>query len=113
MVAGGPSSVQQTLSYDLGPLAGTTQVGFEAQQEGQQMEKTTQEKTEEGIVLEYVKKQSILERHHQNKGKGIATATEDKDDEDLQKALKLSMQGYGIRYGRLQGYDELWFTLDG
>ncbi|GAM35041.1 hypothetical protein TCE0_015r03036 [Talaromyces pinophilus] len=59
---------------------------------GQRREKTTQERTEEEIVLEYVKKQSLLEAHHQSKGKGRATAIEDQDDEDLQKALKLSMQ---------------------
>jgi hypothetical protein len=45
-------------------------------------------------VREYVKKQSLLEVHHQNKGKGLATAIEDKDDEDLRKALKLSIQGH-------------------
>ncbi|KAF2096051.1 UDP-Glycosyltransferase/glycogen phosphorylase [Rhizodiscina lignyota] len=90
-VAGEPSGVQRTPSNDQGHLAGTTQSEFEAQQQGQQGEKTTQEKTEEAIVMEYVKKQSLLEVHHQNKGKGRATATEDKDDEDLQKALKLSI----------------------
>jgi hypothetical protein len=95
-VAGGPSVVQRPPSYDPGHLAGTTQSEFEAQQQGQQGEKTAQERTEEEIVMRYVKKQSLLEVHHsQNKGKGRATATEDKDDEDLQKALKLSMQGHG------------------
>jgi hypothetical protein len=59
---------------------------------GQRREKTAQEWTEEEIVLEYVKKQSLLEAHHRSKGKGRATAIEDQDDEDLQKALKLSMQ---------------------
>jgi hypothetical protein len=57
--------------------------------------------------MEYVKKQSLLEVHHQNKGKGRATAIEDKDDEDLQKALKLSMQGHEYdaeyRYGEASG----------
>ncbi|KAJ4300926.1 hypothetical protein N0V90_003015 [Kalmusia sp. IMI 367209] len=92
-VAGGSLGVQRTPSYDPGHLEGTTQSAFEAQRQGQQGEKTAQEKTEEEIVLEYVKKQSLLEAHHQNKGKGRATATEDKEDEDLQKALKLSMRG--------------------
>ena len=95
-VAGRSPGVQQYPSYDPGHLAGTTQSEFEAQQQGQQGEKTTQEKTEEEIVIEYVKKQSRLEQHHQNKGKGRATATEDKDDEELQKALKFSMQGRRI-----------------
>ncbi|KAI1414887.1 putative glucosyl/glucuronosyl transferase [Hypoxylon sp. FL1857] len=67
-----------------GHLAGTTRSEFEAQQQGQQGEKTTQERTEEEIVIEYVKKQSLLETYHQNKGKGRATAIEDRDDEDLQ-----------------------------
>ncbi|KAM5341392.1 hypothetical protein ACJ41O_014423 [Fusarium nematophilum] len=102
-VAGGSPGVQQRPSYDPGHLAGMTQGEFEAQQQGQQGEKTTQEKTEEEIVMEYVKKQSLLEQHHQNKGKGRATAALDTDDQDLQKALKLSMQGHEYdaehRYG--------------
>ena len=106
-VAGRSPGVQQSPSYDAGHLAGTTQSEFETQQQGQQGEKTTQEKTEEEIVMEYVKKQSLLEQHHRNKGKGRATATEDKDDEDLQKALKFSMQGHEHdaedRYGEASG----------
>ena len=87
-VAGRLLVVQQRPSYDPGHLAGTTESEFEAQQQGQQGEKTAQEKTEEEIVMEYVKKQSLLEQSYRNKGKGPATATEDKNDEDLQKALK-------------------------
>ena len=106
-VAGRSPGVQQSPLYDPGHLAGTTRSEFEAQQQGQQGEKTTQEKTEEEIVMEYVKKQSLLEQHHQNKGKGRATATENKDDEDLQKALKFSMQGHEhdaeYRYGEASG----------
>jgi hypothetical protein len=49
----------------------------------------------EEIVREYVKKQSLLEVHHQSERKGLATAIEDEDDEDLQKALKLSTQRHG------------------
>lgn len=78
----GPSS-QQPPSYD--PTV-------ESEFVGQRREKTTQERTEEEIVLEYVKKQSLLEAHHQNRVKGGATAGEDEDDEDLQKALELSMR---------------------
>ncbi|KAH8657897.1 putative glucosyl/glucuronosyl transferase [Xylariales sp. PMI_506] len=89
-----PPGVQQSPAYDPGHLAGTTQSEFEAQQQGQQGEKTTQERREEEIVLEYIKKQSLLEQHHQRKGKGRATNTDDEDDEDLQEALKLSMQGH-------------------
>ncbi|OJD13042.1 hypothetical protein AJ78_06457 [Emergomyces pasteurianus Ep9510] len=60
-------------------------------------EKTPQEKTEEEVVIEYIKKQSLLEMQHQNKGKICETAIEyedDGDDGDMQKALKLSMQEY-------------------
>ncbi|KAH8821983.1 putative glucosyl/glucuronosyl transferase [Xylogone sp. PMI_703] len=92
-VAGGPPNIQHTSSYDSGHLTGTTQIEFKAQQ-GERREKTAQERTEEEIVMEYVKKQSLLEIHHQNKGKGRATVVEDEDDEDLQKVLKLSMQGH-------------------
>ncbi len=64
-------------------------------------EKTPQEKTEEEVVIEYIKKQSLLEVQHQNKGKICETATEyedDEDDEGLQKALKSSMQEYEHQY---------------
>ena len=94
-VAGGSRGVQRPPSYASGHLADTTQSEFEAQQQGQRGEKTTQERTEEEIVMAYVEKQSLLEMHHQGKGKGRwVTATEDNDDEGLQKALKLSMQGH-------------------
>lgn len=85
----------QPPAYDLGHHAGITQSQFEAQQQRQQGEKSVQEKTEEEIVMEYVKKQSLLEQHHQNKGKRRATATEDGEDQDYQTAIKLSMQGHG------------------
>ncbi|KAI4702974.1 hypothetical protein J4E81_001847 [Alternaria sp. BMP 2799] len=75
--------------YDPGHVAGTTQGEFQAQHRG---EKTMEEKTEEEIVMAYVKKQSLLEAHHQSKGKGRAPAREDEDEEELQKALSLSMQ---------------------
>lgn len=78
------TSTQPPPAYDPAHLEGTTQSEFEAQQQG---EKTAQERTEEQIVLEYVKKQSLLEAHH--KGKGRATTRE---DEDLQRALDLSLQ---------------------
>jgi len=79
-------------SYDLGHLAGTTQGEFQAQHRG---EKTMEEKTEEEIVMAYVKKQSLLEAHHQSKGKGRASTAESGDEEELQKALSLSMQAHG------------------
>jgi hypothetical protein len=89
-VTGRALGFQPPPSYDAHHLAGTTQEEFQAQRPE---EKTTQEKTEEQIVLEYIKKQSLLETHHQGKGKGRARAVEDDDDEDLQKALSMSMQG--------------------
>jgi hypothetical protein len=69
-VTGGSRGVQRPPSYAPGHLADTTQSEFEAQQQGQWGEKTTQKRTEEEIVREYIKKQSLLEVHHQNKGKG-------------------------------------------
>jgi len=82
---------QRPPSYDAGHLGGTTQGEYQAQH---RREKTIEEKTEEEIVMEYVKKQSLLEAHHQSKGKGRASAREDEDEEELQKALSLSMQGH-------------------
>ncbi|KAH6878387.1 hypothetical protein J4E91_000045 [Alternaria rosae] len=85
----GPAGARRPPSYDPGHLAGTTQGEFQAQE---RREKTIEEKTEEEIVMEYVKKQSLLEAHHQSKGKGRASTTEGEDEEELQKALNLSMQ---------------------
>jgi hypothetical protein len=79
VAASASSGAQPPLYYDPGHVAGTTQSAFEAQQWSQQGEKTAQEKTEEEIVMEYVKKQSLLEAHHHNKGKGRATTTKDED----------------------------------
>jgi len=91
-VGSGSGGVHRPSSYDPGHLAGTTRSQFEAQQLGRPAEKTTEEKTEEEIIMAYVKKQSLLEMHRRGKGKGRAIVTEDdEDDEDLQKALKLSM----------------------
>ncbi|KAI1669637.1 glucosyl/glucuronosyl transferase [Pyrenophora tritici-repentis] len=89
-------------SYDLGHVMGTTRSKFEADQKGQQREKTTQEKAEEDIVMEYTKKQSLLEEHHQGKDKGRGTVIEE-EDEELQKVLKLSMQEYTDRHGEAPG----------
>ncbi|KAI4691013.1 uncharacterized protein J4E88_002490 [Alternaria novae-zelandiae] len=90
-MSNGLLGAQRPPSYDPGHLGGTTQDVFQAQHRG---EKTMEEKTEEEIVMEYVKKQSLLEEHHQSKGKGRASAGVDEDEEELQKALTLSMQGH-------------------
>lgn len=84
----GSSGAQQPHLFDHGHLAGTTQSTFQMQEH---REKITQEKTEEEIVLEYVKKQTLLEAHHQRKGKGRVVM--DDEDEELQRAIKLSIQG--------------------
>ena len=69
-VAGRSLGVQQSSSCDPGHLAGTTQSQFEAQQQGQQEQKTPQERTKEEIVIEYIKKQSLLEVHRLEKSQG-------------------------------------------
>ena len=102
-MAGGSLDRQQPPAYDPWHLAGTSRSEFEAEQKGRQREKTTEEKTEEEIVMEYIKKQSLLEVHHKNKGKDRRSAVEDEDDEDLQKVLKLSMQEHANRYGETAG----------
>jgi UDP:flavonoid glycosyltransferase YjiC (YdhE family) len=94
---------QRPPSYDLGHVTGTSREEFEAEHKGQQREKTTQEKTEEEIVIEYTKKQSVLEVHHLDKGKGRGSAIEDEDDEELQKVLKLSVQEHADQYGEASG----------
>lgn len=90
----GSSSVQQRPSNDLLHLAGVTQMQFETERQQDQREKTAQEKTEEDIVLAYVKKQSLLEDRHWHRGKGCEQAMDDDGDADLQMALALSMQDH-------------------
>ncbi|KAK6086145.1 glycosyltransferase family 28 domain-containing protein [Seiridium cupressi] len=51
-------------------------------------------KTEEEIVMEYVKKQSLAEEQFRQKGKG-KTVQPDDDDEDLRRALEESMKASG------------------
>lgn len=80
-------------SQDQGHLAGTTKDQYEQQQAKGPGEKSQPEKTEEEIVMEYVKKQSLLEEEHRRQN--ASKATQDEDDEELQRALKASMQRDG------------------
>lgn len=90
-------------AYDPGHLAGTTQEEFEHQKAERPGEKTQQERTEEQIVLEYIKKQSMLEEESRKKAKAPQTqADNDENDEELQRALKLSMQGHE-KHGEASG----------
>ena len=54
-------------------------------------------------MLAYIKKQSLLEQEHRNRGMARAATTEDEDDEELQKVLKLSLQGYEVEEEDLYG----------
>ncbi|KAK3670603.1 hypothetical protein LTR78_009571 [Recurvomyces mirabilis] len=87
------ASTGQLPAYDPGHLEGMTQTEFEARQRARPAEKTAQERTEEEIVLEYIKKQSLLELQHRSKT--VAGPIRNEDDEDLQEALTLSMRGHG------------------
>jgi UDP:flavonoid glycosyltransferase YjiC (YdhE family) len=78
--------------HDWGHVAGTSRREFEAQQQERRGEKTAQERTEEEIVMEYVKKQSLLEAQHRSKGKTRAPEVAEEDDEDLREAMRRSMQ---------------------
>lgn len=67
-----------------------------------QSKQMEQQRTEEDIVLEYVKKQSLAEEEHRRKagkGKGVAAAAasgegarDEDDDEDLKRALEESLK---------------------
>ncbi|KAJ4379413.1 hypothetical protein N0V86_005458 [Didymella sp. IMI 355093] len=80
------------LTYDPRHLEGTTRNDFEAEQSKSRTEKTAEEKTEEEIVMEYTKRQSLLEAQHRMNGKGRRRLPEDEEDEDLQRALRESLQ---------------------
>ncbi|KAJ4342528.1 hypothetical protein N0V95_006929 [Ascochyta clinopodiicola] len=70
------SDARRGPSHDDGHLVGTTQKEFEAQLDKHQLEKSAEEKAEEDVVMEYVRKQSLLEAHHQSKSKYGATEKE-------------------------------------
>lgn len=61
--------------YDAGHVEGTTQSAFEAEKSQRPGEKSQQERDEEQVVMDYVKKQSLLEDQHRQTmagGKGKA-----------------------------------------
>jgi hypothetical protein len=90
-------------SYDQGHLGGVTKEQYEQSTAGKG-EKSQQEKDEERIVMEYVKKQSMLEQQHQSgkKGEGSAGAgaggkashEDDDDDEELRRAMEESLKDH-------------------
>jgi hypothetical protein len=95
---GTSSSDMRILQHrDSGHLAGTSRSAFEARQDKRQEPRSQQEKTEEEIVLEYIKKQSLMEEQLRRKGEscraGPSVNEDDEYDEDLRRALELSMQG--------------------
>ncbi|TVY61722.1 hypothetical protein Focb16_v012909 [Fusarium oxysporum f. sp. cubense] len=61
--------------YDQVHPQGTTQSAFVKQQQRQEGEKTTEEKTEEDIVMEYIKKASLMEIYRREEVQGCATGT--------------------------------------
>jgi UDP:flavonoid glycosyltransferase YjiC (YdhE family) len=86
-------------AYDQGHLGGTTREQYEQSGAGKG-EKSQAEQDEERIVLEYVKKQSMLEQQHQSgkKGEGSSSAGaggnqhDDDGDEELRKAMEESLK---------------------
>lgn len=61
-----------------------------------EMERAQNERTEEDIVMEYVKKQSLAEeeyrKQHLDKGKGKEVADADDDEEELRRAIEESLR---------------------
>lgn len=62
------------------------------------------ERSEEEIIMEYVKKQSLAEEEFRQKGKGTASAqgankNDDDDDEDLRRAMEESLRLSGQKGG--------------
>jgi hypothetical protein len=86
-------------AYDQGHLGGTTKEQYEQSGAGKG-EKSQQEQDEERIVLDYIKKQSMLEQQHQSgkKGEGSSSAgaggnhDDDDDDEELRRAMEESLK---------------------
>lgn len=84
---GSVSQIPQTSrSLDSRHLVGATRRSFETQRNSSRAEKTAEEKTEEEIVMEYVRKQSLLEARHR------INRERDEMDVDLQTTLNTSLQ---------------------
>ncbi|KPI45216.1 Sterol 3-beta-glucosyltransferase UGT80A2 [Cyphellophora attinorum] len=90
-VAGPSFRAAEQHAFDAAHLAGATGAELEAQSWVSRREKTTQEKTEEEIVLEYIKKQSLLET--QNWRLSHRHTPEDGTEErELRRAIQLSIR---------------------
>jgi hypothetical protein len=62
----------------------------------EELARVSAQQTEEDIILEYIKKQSLAEEEYRLKGKGKeATGHEDDDDEELKKAIEESIKASG------------------
>jgi UDP:flavonoid glycosyltransferase YjiC (YdhE family) len=85
---------QDPPEYDIGHVAGDTQSAFTDRQAQNPSEKTQQERNEEQVVMDYVKKQSLLEEQHRQAAAGKGGQT-DENDEELERALKSSMNEHG------------------
>ncbi|KAI5458067.1 hypothetical protein BGZ63DRAFT_474529 [Mariannaea sp. PMI_226] len=58
----------------------------------EEMQKEMNERTEEEIVMEYVKKQSLAEEEFRRKGKSQAVDIAEEDDEELRRAMEESLK---------------------
>ncbi|KAF3042125.1 hypothetical protein E8E12_005273 [Didymella heteroderae] len=92
---------QPPRSLDSRHPAGVTRHVFEAKNDEGRTEKTAEEKIEEEIVIEYVRRQSLLEAQHCMNGKGSGRVIEDEEDRDLQRALRTSLREQGESAGRM------------
>jgi hypothetical protein len=95
--AGSPSGKQEIGPQTQGQLGQTTKTEFRAQQQGYLEGKTTWGETEEEIVTEYLKKQSLLEIENRSTGEDgvvdiISQQNVDLDDEESQTLLKLNLR---------------------
>jgi hypothetical protein len=71
------------------------------------LEKERSQMTEEEIVMEYVKKQSLAEEQFRRKGKGVVTGGQEaegdeEEDEEYRKAVEESLRSSG-RVGQGSG----------
>jgi hypothetical protein len=86
---------QPSRSLDSRHLAGATRRASEAQHNQAQPERTAEEKIEEMIVMEYVRKQSLLEAQHRTDSKENRKITQDEEGVDPQRGLRGSLHQQG------------------
>ena len=100
------SSTNAASPADGGHVASTTRERFEADQQRCPEEKTAEELEEDEMVTRYIKKQSMREAELQARGKRRTRSSEVQENEELQRAMQMSLDTQSRCRGEAEDSDE-------